>query len=148
MYCNWWTCIKTFSEQGAFVITALLLPLANIDLHSNYKHIHTVESCAQLYKVSHMPWPWICTSGSADFTLLESEVVIPYTTVQGQVVCVANVSILGDDIVEGNETFQLMIQPANPLDMVSMGRNTTTVTIVDDDGKHQILTQILFHQLE
>ena len=73
---------------------------------------------------------------SEDFMLLAREVVIPYTTVQGQGVCVAAIAILGDTIVEGNETFQLMIQPTNPLDMVSMGRNTTTVTIVDDDGKH------------
>ena len=64
------------------------------------------------------------------------EVVIPYTTVQGRGVCVAAVAIFGDDIVEGNETFQLMIQPTNPLDMVSSGGTTTTVTIVDDDGKH------------
>ena len=86
--------------------------------------------------VSYIPWSWIYTSGSADFALLESEVVIPPTTAQGQVVCVAAVAIFGDDIVEGNETFQLMIQPTNPLDMVSMGRSTTTVTIVDDDGKY------------
>ena len=38
--------------------------------------------------------------------------------------------------MEGNETFQLMIQPTNPLDMVVAGRSTVTVTIVDDDGKH------------
>ena len=74
--------------------------------------------------------------GSADYILLEGEVIIPPTTVQDQVVCVAAVAIFGDDIVEGNETFQLIIQPTNPLDMVSMGRNTATVTIVDDDGKH------------
>ena len=66
--------------------------------------------------------------------------VIPYTTVQDQGVCVAAVAIFGDDIVEGNETFQVIIQPTNPLDMVSMGRNTTTITIVDDDGKHQPYT--------
>ena len=68
--------------------------------------------------------------------LLEREVVIPYTTAQGQGVCVAAVAILGDDIVEGNETFQLMIQPTNPLDMVLADRSTVNVTIVDDDGKH------------
>ena len=62
--------------------------------------------------------------------------VIPYTTVQGQGVCVAAITILGDNVVEGNESFQLMIQPANPLDMVSPGGNTATVTIVDDDGKY------------
>ena len=78
--------------------------------------------------------------GTVDFMLLTSEVIIPYTTAQDQVVCVAAVAIFGDNTVEGNETFQLMIQPTNPLDMVSMGRNTTTVTIVDDDGKHQLYT--------
>ena len=67
--------------------------------------------------------------------LLEREVVISPTTTQGRGVCVAAVTILGDTIVEGNETFQLMIQPTNLLDMVSPGGNTTTVTIVDDDGK-------------
>ena len=78
--------------------------------------------------------------GTVDFMLLTSEVIIPYTTARDQVVCVAAVAIFGDNTVEGNETFQLLIQPTNPLDMVSMGRNTTTVTIVDDDGKHQLYT--------
>ena len=73
--------------------------------------------------------------GTVDFVLLESEVVIPSMTAQDQVVCVAAIAIFGDDIVEGNETFRVIIQPTNPLDMVSMGRKTTTVTIVDDDGK-------------
>ena len=83
--------------------------------------------------------------GTVDFALLESEVVIPSMTVQDQVVCVAAVAIFGDNIVEGNETFQVIIQPTNPLDMVSMGRNTTTVTIVDDDGKDYLLNlPILF----
>ena len=68
--------------------------------------------------------------------LLAREVVIPYTTVQGQGVCVAGVTIFGDYIVERNETFQLMIQPTNPLDMVLASRSTVSVTIVDDDGKH------------
>ena len=74
--------------------------------------------------------------GAVGFMLLEMQVVIPSTTAQGQGVCVAAIEIFGDTIVEGNETFQLMIQPTNPLDMVSPGGNTTTVTIVDDDGKH------------
>ena len=38
--------------------------------------------------------------------------------------------------MEGNETFQLMIQPTNPLDMVLADRSTVNVTIVDDDGKN------------
>ena len=64
-------------------------------------------------------------------------------TVQGQGVCVAAIDIFGDTIVEGNERFQLMIQPTNPLDMVSPGGNTTTITIVDDDGRHYNYTTTL-----
>ena len=79
---------------------------------------------------------FMCASDTADFALLEMQVVIPSTTVQGQGVCVAAIVILGDDIVEENETLLVMIRPTNPLDMVSTGRGTTTVTIVDDDGKH------------
>ena len=75
-----------------------------------------------------------------DFQLIANEVVLPSTTVQGQEVCVAAITVFGDDIAEGNKTFQVIIQPTNPLDMVSSGRNTTTVTIVDDDGKHQPYT--------
>ena len=71
-----------------------------------------------------------------DFALVTSEVVIPSATVQGQGVCVAAIAILGDTIVEENETFQLLIRPTNPLDMVVADRSTVTVTIVDDDGKH------------
>ena len=80
--------------------------------------------------------PEICITGTVDFILLEREVVIPSTTVQGQSVCVAAIAILGDYIVEENETFSIIVQTANSLDVVSPGRNTTTVTIVDDDGKH------------
>ena len=75
-------------------------------------------------------------SVTEDFALVATEVVIPSTTTQGQAVCVAAIAIFGDTIVEGNETFQLMIRPTNPLDMVSPGGNTTTVIIVDDDGKY------------
>ena len=75
------------------------------------------------------------TSVTEDFALVTSEVVITSTTVQGQGVCVAAIVILGDTIVEENETFQLMIRPTNPLDMVVADRSTVTVTIVDDDGK-------------
>ena len=77
----------------------------------------------------------MCFFGTADLTLAVTQVVIPSTTVQGQAVCVAAINIVGDDLVEGNETFQLMIQPTNPLDMVLAGRSTVNVTIVDDDGK-------------
>ena len=78
----------------------------------------------------------MCFFGTADFTLAVTQVVIPPTTAQDQGICVPAINIVGDNLVEENETFQLMIQPTNPLDMVLAGRSTVTVTIVDDDGKH------------
>ena len=78
----------------------------------------------------------MCFFGTADFTLAVTQVVIPPTTAQDQDVCVPAIIIVGDNLVEGSETFQLMIQPTNPLDMVVAGRSTVNVTIVDDDGKH------------
>jgi len=59
---------------------------------------------------------------------------IPSTTAQGGGVCVAATTILGDDIVEGNETFRVTIQPTNPNDRVPTSGSTATVTIADDDG--------------
>ena len=50
-----------------------------------------------------------------------------------------SMTVIADYIVEENEEFRVIIQPTNPLDMVSTGGNTTTVTIVDDDGKHQLI---------
>ena len=69
-----------------------------------------------------------------DAVLLESEVVIPSTTARGEGVCVAAITILGDDTVEGNEMFRVNILPTNPNDIVSIFRSSATVTIVDDDG--------------
>ena len=71
-----------------------------------------------------------------DFILLEREVVVPSTTAQGEGVCVAAITILGDDIVEGNEILRVTIQPINPNDIISTSGNTSTITIDDDDGMH------------
>ena len=74
-------------------------------------------------------------TAAMDFLLLESEVVIPSITARGEGVCVAAITILGDDTVEGNETFRVTIQPTNPNDMVPTSGSTANVTIVDD-GMH------------
>ena len=76
------------------------------------------------------------TTAAMDAVLLEREVIIPSTTAQGESVCVTAITILGDDTVEGNETFRVTIQPTNPNDIVPTSRSTATVTIVDDDGMH------------
>jgi len=87
--------------------------------------------------VTIMPMPDTLNS-PMDFVLLEREVVVPSTTVRGEGVCVAAITILGDDIVEGNETFRVTIQPTNPYDTVPTSGSTANVTIVDDDGTHKL----------
>ena len=45
------------------------------------------------------------------------------------------VQVIDDRLIESNETFEISIEFENPNDVV-YGRNTTTVTIIDDDGKN------------
>ena len=45
------------------------------------------------------------------------------------------VQVIDDRLIESNETFEISIEFENPNDVVN-GRNTTTVTIIDDDGKN------------
>ena len=54
----------------------------------------------------------------------------------GETLAVFNISINDDDIVEGNENFNISIDPFSPPNGVSVGDpSQTTVIIVDDDCK-------------
>ena len=52
-----------------------------------------------------------------------------------------NVSIHEDNILEGNETFNLIIDPSSLPSKVNVANGQATVTIVDNDGmyRHQWL---------
>ena len=69
--------------------------------------------------------------------------VIPSTTERGEGVCVAAITIIGDDSVEGNETFRVTIQPANPNDIVLTSESTANVTVIDDDGTYVLTSYLL-----
>ena len=54
-----------------------------------------------------------------------------------------NITINGDKILEVNESFTLTIDPSSLPNNVSIGdQDTTTVTIVDDDGKYPITIKL------
>ena len=72
--------------------------------------------------------------GANDFSLFANEVLtIPSTAAVSTAVC-RDITVPGDMIVEGNETFAISVEASNPNDVI-MGQSTATVTIVDNDGK-------------
>lgn len=58
-------------------------------------------------------------------------ITFPVGSETGYIQC-TTVTIVGDDIVENNERFDLRFMALNELD--SFGASNTEVTIVDDDG--------------
>ena len=59
--------------------------------------------------------------------------MIPSSTVQGSRVC-HPLAIIGDDVVEMNETFTILLVEDSLQDVVA-GPSTASVTILDDDGR-------------
>ena len=58
---------------------------------------------------------------------------IPSSTAVGNSVC-HQITIIDDDIVEGDESFIIAISVANANDVIN-GGDVVTVTILDDDGR-------------
>ena len=71
--------------------------------------------------------------GGIDYESGPYNVTIPSGTTTAQF----DVAINDDDILEGNENFNLTIMTSSEPSRVSIGNPAqATVTIVDDDGKH------------
>ena len=63
---------------------------------------------------------------------------IPSSTSVGINQC-QSVTIVGDNIRESDEMFQILVTPVNPEDSIT-GPDTVTVTILDDgDGKSRLV---------
>ena len=55
------------------------------------------------------------------------------SVMEGDVIC-QSVTVIGDDIMEGNETFTVVMTPENDLDDI-IGSSSVTITILTDaDG--------------
>ena len=64
--------------------------------------------------------------------------IIPSSTSVGGEQC-QSVTIVGDNIRESDEMFQVLVTPVNPEDSIT-GPDTVTVTVLDDgDGKSQLV---------
>ncbi len=82
------------------------------------------------------------STGSVDYEpLVDQSLVIAFNEPIGASVCL-DVTITGDNFVEGNETFVVTFTPhptLNPEDIIT-GQSQVTVTIVDnpEDGMHPL----------
>lgn len=68
-----------------------------------------------------------------DFEAVTETLVISSSAVQGSRVCLPLV-IIGDNVVEGNETFDVILAVNSMQDLIA-GPSTVSVTILDDDGR-------------
>ena len=72
-----------------------------------------------------------------------SEVVIGFpaepSVMKGDSVC-QTITIIGDDIMEGNESFTVIMTPVNDLDDIIGSTSVTILILLDEDGK-------IFYQL-
>ena len=74
----------------------------------------------------------VSSIGSGDYQT-NLTLTIPSSTAVGNSVC-HQITIIGDDIVEGNETLTIAIRVANSKDVIN-GGDIVTVTILDNDGR-------------
>ena len=74
--------------------------------------------------------------GGTDYGPLEQyNITIP----AGQTTSSFNVSIIDDDVLEGNEDFNLIILAESLPNNITLGdHNRSTVTIMDDDSKSSV----------
>ena len=67
-----------------------------------------------------------------------SEVVIGFpaepSVMKGDSVC-QTITIIGDDIMEGNESFTVIMTPVNDLDDIIGSTSVTILILLDEDGK-------------
>ena len=72
------------------------------------------------------------TGGGVDYDSGPFDITFP----AGETLAVFNVSIIDDNIMEGNENFTLSVDPSSLPNSVTIGDpGHTTVIIIDDDSK-------------
>ena len=64
---------------------------------------------------------------------MRESIQLTFTSSYESLVLCGTIDIVGDEIVERNESFTVSLIVAHPNDRVSQA-NSTTVTIIDDDG--------------
>ena len=72
----------------------------------------------------------------SDYTNISSDEVFPSESTDNATACV-NITILDDDILEGDHAFTVTLTTLDP--DVMLGNYETTITIIDNEGNWQIL---------
>ena len=69
--------------------------------------------------------------GGRDYRTISSHAIITSGSMDNDTTC-ANISIMDDNALEGNQTFIVALSTSDP--HVILENNRTTITIVDNDG--------------
>ena len=67
----------------------------------------------------------------SDYTNISSDEVFPFGSTDNDTACV-NITIMDDDILEGDHTFTVTLTTLDP--DVMLGNHETTITIIDNEG--------------
>ena len=67
----------------------------------------------------------------SDYASVSSDEIFPSGSTDGDTACV-NITILDDDILEGDHTFTVTLTTLDP--DVMLGSNEATITIIDNEG--------------
>ena len=114
------------SNPSSFDIT---VEVFNINITALGKHSITMISCGIILTYN-------VTGGGIDYNSGPYPVTFP----AGETVAYFNVSIRDDDVLEGNEKFNVTINATSlPTQVIVSDPNQATVTVVDDDGKHNMI---------
>ena len=71
-------------------------------------------------------------SDESDFVPLNGQLcVVPGSTPAGVPVC-CPITVLGDDVIENNEAFVVVVNPSDPGDVI-VGSDTVAIVITDDN---------------
>ena len=114
------------SNPSSFDIT---VEVFDINITALGKHSITLISCGIILTYN-------VTGGGMDY----SSGPYPVTFPAGETVAYFNISIRDDHVLEGNEKFNVTINATSlPTQVIVSDPNQATVTVVDNEGKHNII---------
>ena len=75
---------------------------------------------------------------TGDFVPVANALTFGPVATTGSVMCL-NVSLVDNDLFESQETFTVILTSSSPFVTVTSAMNTSTVTVLDDEGNYGVL---------
>ena len=109
-----------------------MLHLATYFCICDYKCVFTV--LAIFRNISSLPPPLTLLSANVDY---KEPAVFQLTFTSGSTCACVNITIIDDPVIEEDETFIVAIPPGQDVFPIR-GGNTTTITVIDNDGEPSV----------